>query len=163
MNCAYVAMGSNKGRRQAALRRALERMAGLPGTRIVGVADFRETDPVAAPAGSPKFINGAVALETELGPRELLEALLRIESELGRDRSGEPKNGPRTIDLDLLLYGDLVVHEPGLELPHPRMQEREFVLGPLAQIAGEVRHPVLQATISELLGRLQVALRTGVA
>ncbi|HVS69681.1 MAG TPA: 2-amino-4-hydroxy-6-hydroxymethyldihydropteridine diphosphokinase [Phycisphaerae bacterium] len=156
-------MGSNKGRRQAALRRALERLAGLPGTRIVAVSDFRETDPVDAPAGSPKFINGAVALETGLSARELLTALLGIESALGRERSGEPKNGPRTIDLDLLLYGDLVVREPGLELPHPRMQEREFVLGPLAQIAPEVRHPVLGATVSELLSRLQVASQTHVA
>ena len=156
MNSAYVALGSNKGRRQAALRAALARLAGLPGTRVVAVADFRETEPVGAPPDSPKFINSVAALETVLGPRELLDGLLSIEAALGRDRRLEPKNGPRTVDLDLLLYDDLVLREPDLQLPHPQMHQRAFVLGPLAQIAPEARHPVLRATIAELLAKLQV-------
>lgn len=148
---AYIALGSNLGKRQLALRSAIGRIGQLPGTRVLRVATFRETAPVGGPAGQGAYINGAVGVETELGARELLEALLGIERELGRDRTNEVRNGPRTADLDLLLYGDAVINEERLIVPHPRMHERLFVLEPLAEIAPDVVHPVLKETVRRLL------------
>ena len=110
-----------------------------------------------APVGyvdQPAFINAAVLLETELAPHPLLDALLDIERSFGRDRAAGLPKGPRTLDLDLLMYGDLVLGDPALTLPHPAMHERRFVLAPLAEIAPEWRHPVLGETISELLADL---------
>jgi 2-amino-4-hydroxy-6-hydroxymethyldihydropteridine diphosphokinase len=115
-----------------------------------------------APVGyvdQPAFVNAAVLLETELRPLPLLDALLGIERSFGRDRAAGPPKGPRTLDLDLLLYGDsvlgdLVLDEPGLTLPHPAMHQRRFVLEPLQEIAPEWRHPVLRRTIAELLAGL---------
>jgi 2-amino-4-hydroxy-6-hydroxymethyldihydropteridine diphosphokinase len=138
---AFVALGSNLGDREANLRDALKRLGGLPGTRIARHSSFMETAPVDAPAGSGKFLNGVAMLETRLEPRALLEALLAIERALGRDRAGQPRNAPRTLDLDLLLYGDRVINEPDLQVPHPRMHEREFVLWPLLQIASRAKDP----------------------
>jgi 2-amino-4-hydroxy-6-hydroxymethyldihydropteridine diphosphokinase len=129
---AYVGLGSNLGEREATLRRALDLLDATPGVSVVGVSRFRETEPVGF-LDQPRFLNGAAAVEAELPPRELLERLLEIERELGRTRTG-PRFGPRTIDLDLLIYGGEVVDEPGLTVPHPRLHERRFALEPLAEL-----------------------------
>ena len=125
---AYIGLGSNLGDREATLRRALELLSG----EIVAVSSFRETDPVGY-LDQPRFLNAAAALDTELEPRALLDRLLEVERELGRTREG-PRFGPRTIDLDLLLYGVRAIDEPGLTVPHPRLAERLFVLEPLAEL-----------------------------
>jgi 2-amino-4-hydroxy-6-hydroxymethyldihydropteridine diphosphokinase len=130
---AYVGLGSNLGDREATLRRALELLADEEGIEVVAVSTLRETDPVGY-LDQPRFLNGAAELRTELAPRELLELLLSLEARFGRDRSAGPPQGPRTLDLDLLLYGAERLAEPGLELPHPRLHERLFVLRPLAEL-----------------------------
>ena len=126
---AYVGLGANLGDREAMLRSALEQLGAEPGIEIVAVSKFRDTDPVGI-ADQPRFLNAAAALETGLSARELLDRLLGIERRLGRTREG-PRFGPRTIDLDLLLYGDEEIDAPGLEVPHPRLHERLFALEPL--------------------------------
>jgi 2-amino-4-hydroxy-6-hydroxymethyldihydropteridine diphosphokinase len=138
---AFIGLGSNLGDREVNLREALKRLAGLPGTRLMRQSSFIETAPVDAPPNSGQFLNGVAMIETPLDPRRLLDGLLRIERDLGRDRHGQPRNAPRTLDLDLLLYGDKVIDEPDLKVPHPRMHEREFVLWPLLQIASKVKDP----------------------
>jgi 2-amino-4-hydroxy-6-hydroxymethyldihydropteridine diphosphokinase len=130
---AYVGLGSNLGDRGRTLREAVDRLAATPGVEVVAVSSLRETDPVGPVTDQPRFLNGAVAVETSLGARALLDRLLAIEAELGRTREG-PRGGPRTLDLDLLLYGDERLDEPGLEVPHPRLHERAFVLEPLAEL-----------------------------
>jgi 2-amino-4-hydroxy-6-hydroxymethyldihydropteridine diphosphokinase len=132
VSTAYIGLGSNLGDREATLRRALARLNATLGVRVVAVSSFRETDPVGF-TEQPKFVNAVAAVETELDPRALLETLLSIERAMGRTRDG-PRFGPRTIDLDLLLFGDEVVDEPGLRVPHPRLHERTFVLEPLAEL-----------------------------
>jgi len=129
---AYVGLGANLGDREAALRRALELVQAAPDVEVIGVSDFRETDPVGY-ADQPGFLNAAAALDTTLSPFALLELLLAVERELGRTRHG-PRFGPRTIDLDLLVHGDAVIDQPGLTLPHPRLHERRFALEPLAEL-----------------------------
>ncbi len=150
MTTAFVALGSNIGKRQTALRAALARIARLPGTQILAVASFRETAPVDCPPGMRAFINTAAKIETALGAVELLGQLQRIERELGRERSATARHQARTIDLDLLLYGECALSLPELELPHPRMHERLFVLEPLAEIAPECRHPILGQTALQM-------------
>jgi 2-amino-4-hydroxy-6-hydroxymethyldihydropteridine diphosphokinase len=130
---AFVGLGSNLGDREGLLRSALAELRSTAGIEVRAVSTLRETDPVGY-LDQPPFLNGAAELETILGPRELLAVLLDIELRLGRDRASGPRLGPRTVDLDLLLYDDLVLAEPGLELPHPRMHERSFVLEPLAEL-----------------------------
>jgi 2-amino-4-hydroxy-6-hydroxymethyldihydropteridine diphosphokinase len=115
------------------LRRAVDRLRALPDTTVVGVSTLRDTDPVGF-LDQPQFLNGVVELETRLTPRTLLETLLDLERVFGRDRSASPPQGPRTLDLDLLVYGDETISEPGLEVPHPRLGERRFVLEPLAEL-----------------------------
>jgi 2-amino-4-hydroxy-6-hydroxymethyldihydropteridine diphosphokinase len=143
----HIGLGSNLGNREAALRGALE----LLGDDVVAVSSFRETDPVGY-LDQPRFLNAAAALETGLEPRALLDRLLEVERELGRTRDG-PRFGPRTIDLDLLLYGDLVIDEPGLVVPHPRLAERRFVLEPLAELDPDLVVPGL-GRVTDLLARL---------
>ncbi len=132
MTRAYVGLGANLGDREQTLRAALDALGSTPGVDVVAVSSIRETEPVGY-ADQPRFLNAAAALETSLTPRELLDVLLEVERSLGRIRTG-PRFGPRTIDLDLLLYGDERVDEPGLRVPHPRLAERAFVLEPLAEL-----------------------------
>jgi 2-amino-4-hydroxy-6-hydroxymethyldihydropteridine diphosphokinase len=142
---AYIGLGSNLGDREATIEAAL---AGLPG--VVGVSRLRETDPVGR-VDQPPFLNGVARLETELAPRELLDTLLALERGLGRER--HERWGPRTIDLDLLLYGTEVVDEPGLTVPHPRLHERRFVLEPLAELDPALVVPG-RGRVDELLSKL---------
>jgi 2-amino-4-hydroxy-6-hydroxymethyldihydropteridine diphosphokinase len=128
---AYVGLGANLGDREGTMRRALDLLEG-DGVRVVAVSSFRETDPVGY-EDQPQFLNAVAALETERPPRDLLERLLAVERDLGRTRDG-PRYGPRTIDLDLLLYGAEIVDEPGLRVPHPRLAERRFALEPLFEL-----------------------------
>jgi len=126
-------MGSNLGNREGTLRRAVELLEAEPGIRVAAVSSLRETDPVGY-EDQPRFLNGACAVETQLEPHELLARLLAIEAALGRTRDGVPRYGPRTVDLDLLLYGQETVDEPDLTVPHPRLAERRFALEPLAEL-----------------------------
>ncbi|MEN2981640.1 MAG: 2-amino-4-hydroxy-6-hydroxymethyldihydropteridine diphosphokinase [Thermus sp.] len=147
---AYVALGGNLGDRAAYLLQALSRLSRLPETRLLRLSPVYETDPVGPP--QPPYLNLVAELDTRLPPRALLEALLGIEQALGRVRR-EPW-GPRTVDLDLLLYGNLVLKEEGLEVPHPRLHQRAFVLVPLCDLVPQGRHPVLGRTFAELLAAL---------
>jgi len=135
-----VGLGSNLGEREATLWKALEGLGATEGIEVVAVSSFRETDPVGV-VDQPRFVNAAAALETSLPPRELLERLLDVERSLGRDRAVEERWGPRTVDLDLLLYGGESIDEPGLEVPHPRLAERAFVLEPLLELDPDLRLP----------------------
>ncbi|HEY8774796.1 MAG TPA: 2-amino-4-hydroxy-6-hydroxymethyldihydropteridine diphosphokinase [Gaiellaceae bacterium] len=132
MTRAYVGLGANLGDRAAMLRAALEQLASEPEIALVAVSGFRETDPVGI-TEQPRFLNAAAAVDTELPARQLLDRLLAVERKLGRTRTG-PRFGPRTIDLDLLLYGDAEIAEEGLQVPHPRLHERLFALEPLAEL-----------------------------
>ena len=145
MTIAYVGLGANVGDREGTIRASI---AQLPG--VVAVSPLRETDPVGV-TDQPQFLNGVAALETELAPRELLDVLLSVERRLGRER--RERWGPRTIDLDLLLYGDEVIDEDGLTVPHPRLGERRFVLEPLADLAPKLVVPGLGG-VEDLLAEL---------
>jgi 2-amino-4-hydroxy-6-hydroxymethyldihydropteridine diphosphokinase len=129
---AYVGIGSNLGDTRTTLEHALALLDAREGIRVAAISTLRETAPVGY-LDQPRFLNGAARLETELSPAELLAAFLEVERELGRSRDG-PRFGPRTVDLDLLLYGDVEVDEPGLTVPHPRLHERRFALEPLAEL-----------------------------
>jgi 2-amino-4-hydroxy-6-hydroxymethyldihydropteridine diphosphokinase len=129
---AYVGLGANLGPREETIRRAVALLAARPGIDVAAVSGLRETEPWGY-ADQPPFLNAAAALDTSLDPRGLLDALLSIELELGRERGAE-RYGPRTIDLDLLLFGNAELDEPGLTLPHPRLHERAFALEPLLEL-----------------------------
>ena len=147
---AHVALGSNLGDRRATLERAVELLDSHPGVQVVASSTLRETEPW-GPVEQPPFLNGVVAVDTRLDPRALLDVLLGIEETLGRVRA--ERWGPRTIDLDLLLYGDAVVDEPDLVVPHPRLHERRFVLEPLAELEPEAVVPG-RGAVRELLAAL---------
>jgi 2-amino-4-hydroxy-6-hydroxymethyldihydropteridine diphosphokinase len=148
---AFVGIGSNLGDREAHLSRALELLSAEDAIEVSGVSQIRETEPV-GPVEQGPFLNAAVQVETELAPRELLDRLLDIEGRMGRVR--RERFGPRTIDLDLLLYGDEVVDEPGLTVPHPRLKERRFALEPLSDLDPSLTIPGA-GPISALLAELQ--------
>ncbi len=138
---AYVAFGANLGDPAAALVSTLEHLAALPATRVIACSSRYRSAPVGV-SGQPDYINAVVALDTGLSPRALLDALLDFERQGGRVREHHGgRNAPRPLDLDLLLYGDTVLNEPGLEIPHPRMHLRAFVLQPLVEIAPDATIP----------------------
>jgi 2-amino-4-hydroxy-6-hydroxymethyldihydropteridine diphosphokinase len=144
---AYIGLGANLGPREITLLQAVDLLSETEGVEVRAVSQLRETDPVGV-VDQPPFFNGAVAVETSLSPRELLDRLLGIEQALGRVR--DVRWGPRVVDLDLLVYGELQVDEPGLRVPHPRLHERRFALEPLAELDPELDVPGL--------GRVEEAL-----
>jgi 2-amino-4-hydroxy-6-hydroxymethyldihydropteridine diphosphokinase len=175
MKTIYLSLGSNVGDRAENITRAIEALAAR-GVRVTRQSSLYETEPVNMRGGG-WFLNGAVEAETELMPRQLIEGLLAIERSLGRVRRADAAatdgaesaeqnlKEPRTIDIDILLFGASVVDAPGLSIPHPRMAERRFVLAPLAEIAPDARHPISRESIAELLAgtpdRSQVRLWRG--
>lgn len=161
---AYVALGSNLGDREAQLKQAIETLRAQSGIRVAAVSTLYETAPVGPPPQGP-YLNAAVRLRTRLAPRVLLARLLEIERAAGRVRGG-PRWSARRLDLDLLLHGSLVIDQPGLCVPHPRLHERAFVLEPLAELAPALVHPRLGIRIDELARRVRdpqavVAFRFG--
>ena len=148
MKTAYLSLGSNLDDREANLRRAIELLAS-PEIRIKRTSSLYETEPQDLPH-QPWFLNIAVEIETSLFPLQLLARIQRIEKELGRQRI-VPK-GPRTIDIDILLFGNFAIDSAKLQVPHPRMNDRRFVLEPLAELVPDLRHPVNRRTIREMLG-----------
>jgi len=150
---AYVGLGSNLGDRAAYLLLGLSALSRLPKTHLLRLSPVYETDPVGPP--QPPYLNMVAELETELSPKGLLAEMLRIEKALGRER--RERWGPRTLDLDLLLYGDLVLEEEGLSVPHPRLHQRAFVLVPLLDLLPEGRHPLLGQSFAELLASLDAS------
>ena len=150
---AALGLGSNMGDRAWAIGFALEQLGRSAGVAVEAVGPVIETAPV-GPAGQGPYLNSAALVRTTLAPHELLASLLSIERAAGRDRRGEERWGPRTLDLDLLLYGNERIDEAGLTVPHPRLHERRFVLEPLAAIASGMVHPVLGASVGELFASL---------
>ena len=152
MQRAYVGLGSNLGDREETLRAAVVALGEHPSVEVVGFSSLIDTEPVGYTA-QPRFLNGVAALETELSARELLELLLEVERRFGRSREDVPPQGPRTLDLDLLVYGTAEIEEPGLRVPHPRLHERGFVLEPLAEVAPGLEVPG-RGRVEALLARL---------
>ena len=148
MKTIYLSLGSNIGDRAANLRAAMELLAA-PDLRILRASPVYETEPVGCPRPQPWFLNLVVEAATELPPMRLLARTAKIERELGRIRT--VRNAPRIIDIDILMYGNSVVHTVRLEIPHPRMAERRFVLAPLADLGPDLRHPVTHRTVREML------------
>jgi 2-amino-4-hydroxy-6-hydroxymethyldihydropteridine diphosphokinase len=151
---AYVGLGSNLGEREEQIRLALEQLAVLPETSLARVSSLYDTAPVGE-LDQPNFLNAVALVETDLTARQLLWNLLLVERRLGRVRTPGTRYGPRTIDLDLLLYGDLVVEEDDLQVPHPELAQRAFVLVPLVELEPTLLHPVLGETMVGLLARLK--------
>ncbi len=147
MSIVYIGIGSNLGNREENCKRAIE-LIPEKGIRVSECSSMIETEPWGV-TDQPKFINMAVEVETSLGPEELLSVLKKIEHDIGR--VPDIRWGPRAIDLDILLYDDIILKQPDLEIPHPGIKERDFVLKPLTEIAPDIVHPVLKKRIKELL------------
>ncbi len=160
MKTVYLSLGSNLGDRELMLQSALDRL-DAPDLRIVRVSSVYETEPIGFKE-QRFFLNLVAEAETDLFPLLLLSRIQKVELQLGRKRSGPP-NGPRSLDIDILLYGRATVHSARLDIPHPRLHERRFVLGPLVELAPDLRHPTLGRTMRELLASLEgqkITLRT---
>jgi 2-amino-4-hydroxy-6-hydroxymethyldihydropteridine diphosphokinase len=152
MTRAFVGLGSNLGERETTLKAAIGRLRTVPNVEVRAVSSLRDTEPIGY-TDQPRFLNGVVELETSLSARSLLGLLLELERGFGRDRSTGPPMGPRTLDLDLLVYGDATIDEPLLVVPHPRLHERRFVLEPLAELDPGLEVPG-QGSVQALLSRL---------
>lgn len=148
MSIVFIGLGSNTGDKIENIKKAIEELGKVPENKVVDVSTLYRTEPVGG-VDQDWFVNAVAELETTLSPRELLNTLLDIERDLGRIR--DVKWGPRTIDLDILLYDDLIMDEEGLSIPHPLLQERGFVLVPMAEIAPKVMHPRLKKDMSEIM------------
>jgi 2-amino-4-hydroxy-6-hydroxymethyldihydropteridine diphosphokinase len=149
---AFIGLGANLGDRAASIGAALAKLESTGSMKVVRVSSLLENAAVGGPAESPPFLNAVAQIQTTLTPRQVLDRLLAVEAEMGRVR--RLRWEPRIIDLDLLSYGNLVIHEPGLEIPHPRLHQRRFVLQPLAEIAPDWVHPTLGKTARMLLDEL---------
>lgn len=156
MPTCLIGLGSNLGDRRQTLDQAVERLRCEPGVRVTARSGWRETAPIGGPVGQASFLNGAVVLDTSIGPEALVALIGRIEADLGRRRT--ERWGPRSVDLDLLLYGELVLETGALTVPHPRMAWRRFVLEPAAEVAGSMVHPTTGWTIGRLLEHLDTAV-----
>ena len=149
---AFVALGSNLGDRRGFLDGALRELGTTPGVRVVACSRWHDTEAIGGPAGQARFLNGVLELEVELAPRALLARLHELEAQAGRERV--EVHGPRTLDLDLLLYDAQRIDEPDLSVPHPLMEERAFVLAPLADIAPQLRLPGCGLSVRERLAQI---------
>jgi 2-amino-4-hydroxy-6-hydroxymethyldihydropteridine diphosphokinase len=152
---AYIGFGSNVGDRVDFCNRAVTLLGLLPHSQVTGVSLLYETEPVkdGANPGDEWFLNGVVQLETDVTPKSLLAVMREIERSLGRDQ--DDRSGPRTIDLDLLFYGDRAIDEPGLVVPHPRLHQRRFVLMPLSELAPLLMHPVMRRSVNQMLAEVE--------
>lgn len=151
---AHIGLGSNLGERATTLMKAVQMLDDLPGIDVHRISQFIETNPV-GPSEQGKYLNAAAEIETTLSPQKLLSVMHEVEEALGRDRSAEKRWGPRTCDLDMLLFGTVIINTPEVTVPHPRLHQRLFVLHAMVEIAADVVHPVLGKTMQELLEELE--------